>query len=69
MVYKVSYVIQGGNIPGAIKNEAQMPQIGMRVKVGSRLYCVVEVYEMMPPRDGIQFIHAVVAVDHEVAVL
>lgn len=68
MVYKVSYVVQGGNIPGAIKNEAHMPQIGMRVKVGSRVFRVVEVYEMMPPHEGIQFIHAVVAVEQEVAV-
>ncbi|MCU0480602.1 MAG: hypothetical protein MUE54_05245 [Anaerolineae bacterium] len=68
MVYKVSYVVQGGNIPGAIKNESHMPQVGMRVKVGSRVFRVVEVYEMMPAREGVQFIHAVIAVEHEVAV-
>ncbi|MCL4252808.1 MAG: hypothetical protein KJ043_03400 [Anaerolineae bacterium] len=67
MVYKVSYVIQGGNLPGAIRNETEMPKLGMRVKVGSYIFRVVEVYEMMPPRDGTQFIHVVVASEHDVA--
>lgn len=67
MVYKVSYVIQGGNLPGAIRNETEMPKLGMRVKVGSQIFRVVEVYEMMPPRDGTQFIHVVVASEYDVA--
>ena len=67
MIYKVSYVVQGGDFPGAIKNETEMPTIGMRVRVGPRFYRVVEVYEMMPPRDGFQFIHVVVAAEHDVA--
>ncbi len=67
MIYKVSYVIQGGNRPGAIRNETEIPQLGMRVKVGSQIFRVVEVYEMMPPRDGTQFIHVVVASEHDVA--
>ncbi len=66
MIYKVSYVVQGGNLPGAIKNETEMPKIGMRVKVGSRIFRVVEVYEMMPPRDDVQFIHVVVAAERDV---
>lgn len=68
MVYKVSYVVQGGNFTGAIKNETEMPKIGMRMEIGSRLFRVVEVYEMMPPRDDIQFIHAVIAVEQELAI-
>lgn len=67
MTYKVSYVVQGGNLPGAIRHETELPKIGMRVKVGSQIWRIIEVYEMMPPRDGVQFIHVVVASEHDVA--
>jgi len=67
MVYKVSYVVQGGNFPGAIKNETEMPKLGMGIKIGTRWFRVVEVYEMMPPHDDVQFIHAVIAVEQELA--
>lgn len=69
MIYKVSYVVQGGDLPGAIKNETEKPTLGMKVKVGKRIFRVIEVYEMMPPRDGFQFIHAVIAVEQEARAL
>jgi hypothetical protein len=62
MIYKVSYVVQGGEFPGAIKNHSDMPKIGDVVLIGPRKFEIVEVYEMMPPRDDFQFLHATVKV-------
>ena len=68
MIYKVSYVVQGGQYPGAIKNEEEKPRVGGIVVIGPRKFEVIEVYEMMPPRNDFQFLHATVkvAVDSEV---
>jgi hypothetical protein len=67
MMYKVSYVVQGGQYPGAIKNQEEKPEVGGIVVIGPRKFEVIEVYEMMPPRDDFQFLHATVkvAVDSE----
>jgi hypothetical protein len=61
MIYKVSYVVQGGEHPGGIRNEENRPQIGDTVKIGQRVFQIMEIHEMMPPRDGFQFLQAVVA--------
>ena len=60
MVYKVSYVVRGGQYPGCIKNEEDRPEVGNIVMIGPRKFEVVEVHEMMPPRDDFQFLHATV---------
>jgi hypothetical protein len=60
MIYKVSYVVRGGEHPGGIRNEDTRPEVGDTVKIGPRVFQIVEVYEMMPPRDGFQFLHAVI---------
>jgi len=62
MMYKVSYVVQGGQYPGAIKNQEEKPTVGGIVVIGPRKFEVIEVYEMMPPRDDFQFLHATVKV-------
>jgi hypothetical protein len=62
MIYKISYVVQGGQFPGAIKNQAEMPKAGDIVTIGPRKFEIIEVYEMMPPRDDFQFLHATVKV-------
>lgn len=60
MIYKVSYVVQGGEYPGGIKNEEERPEIGKQVQIGPRMFEIVEVFEIMPPRDDFQFLHATV---------
>lgn len=60
MVYKVSYVVIGGEFPGGIKNEIERPNPGDHVQIGPNTFVVVEVHEIMPPRDDFQFLHATV---------
>ena len=60
MIYKVSYVVQGGDYPGGIRNQQQRPEIGELVKIGPKEFEVIEVFEIMPPREDFQFLHATV---------
>ncbi|NJL57674.1 hypothetical protein HC928_23005 [bacterium] len=60
MIYKVSYVVQGGEYPGGIKNQEEKPQVGGKVQIGLKMFEIVEVQEMMPPDDDFQFLHATV---------
>jgi hypothetical protein len=58
MIYKVSYVILGGKHKGGIKNQTERPKVGDHVRFGRGMYEVIEVAEIMPPRDDFQFLHA-----------
>ncbi len=58
MIYKVSYVIVGSDAKGGIKNQIERPQVGDRVRFGRGTYEIIEVKEIMPPRDDFQFLHA-----------
>lgn len=60
MIYKVSYVVVGGNYPGGIKNENEPPKVGSIVQIGRMKFQVTEVHEIIPPRDDFQFLHATV---------
>lgn len=60
MIYKVSYVVKGGKHPGGIKNQLNMPEVGETVLIGPARFEILEVFEMMPPRDDFQFLHATV---------
>lgn len=60
MIYKVSYVVQGGQYPGGIKNEYDKPEVGKLVQIGPMMFEVIEIHEIMPPRDDFQFLHATV---------
>jgi hypothetical protein len=60
MIYKVSYVVIGGEYPGGIKSQYERPQVGDRVKFGRKTFEVTEVQEISPPRDDFQFLHATV---------
>ncbi|NWF68498.1 MAG: hypothetical protein HXY40_05380 [Chloroflexi bacterium] len=60
MIYKVSYVVQGGEYPGGIKNESERPKVGDIVQVGPMMFEVMEIQEIMPPRDDFQFLHATI---------
>ena len=57
MVYKISYVIKGGDNPGAIINAKNAPKIGDHVHLGDGEYEVVEVFDLMPPRGDFHFLH------------
>ena len=60
MIYKVSYVVSGGDYPGGIKNETERPQVGAIVQIGRMKFEVTEVHEIIPPSDDFQFLHATV---------
>jgi hypothetical protein len=60
MIYKVSYVVQGGDYPGGIKNVEEPPKPGSTVQLGLMTFKIVEVHEIMPARDDFQFLHATV---------
>nr|MBN1229915.1 hypothetical protein [Anaerolineae bacterium] len=58
MIYKVSYVVIGGEHPGAIANADEPPKVGDIVKLGRHEFKVLDVMELMPPRGGFAFLHA-----------
>lgn len=58
MIYKVSYVVVGGEHPGAIANVDDPPQVGDRVQLGKHAFEIIEVLELMPPRGEFSFLHA-----------
>ena len=58
MIYKVSYVVLGGQQPGAIRNESARPQTGQRIHLGRKVFEIVEVSNLLPPRDEITYLHA-----------
>lgn len=60
MIYKTSYVVLGGEFPGAIKTETTRPEPGKRVKLGRTSFEVIEVQEISPARDDFQFLHVTV---------
>ena len=60
MIYKVSYVVVGGDFPGGIKNESEKPKVGDVVQIGRIKFKVTEIHEIIPPRDDFQFLHATV---------
>lgn len=60
MRYQVSYVVIGGDHPGAIINELKRPQVGDHVQIGKNTFEVVQVMEVMPPRGDFAFLHATV---------
>lgn len=65
MIYKVSYIVRGGEHPGSIRNEEDRPKIGGTVNIGPDVFEIVEVNEIMPPRDGFQYLTVVVSADGE----
>jgi hypothetical protein len=58
IIYKVSYVVQGSEHPGAIANTEEPPQIGDRVRLGALEFEIVEVMELMPPSGNFHYLHA-----------
>jgi hypothetical protein len=60
VTYKVSYVVIGGEHPGAIVNEFERPRVGDHVEIGKNSFEIVEIYEVMPTRGDFAFLHATV---------
>jgi hypothetical protein len=56
-VYKISYVIQGGQHPGAIVNSEIRPKVGARVQLGERAYVILDVVDLMPARGSFEYLH------------
>jgi len=57
-VYKVSYVIVGTDDPGAIQNQDKTPVPGEKIKLRDKIYEIIEVFELVPPRGEFHYIHA-----------
>ena len=58
MIYKVSFVVQGGTHPGGILNLEDRPQIGQILNIGKQAFEVIEVLEIIPPRGEFAYLHA-----------
>jgi hypothetical protein len=57
VIYKVSYVVVGGSHPGAIINEDEPPKVGDQVRLNGEQFEVVEVVDLLPPRDNFAYLH------------
>jgi hypothetical protein len=57
MNYKISYVVIGEDHPGAILNADEKPKKGDEVRLGDKLFHVVEVINLMPPRGEFNYLH------------
>ena len=58
MIYKVSFVVQGGTHPGGIQNLDERPEKGDILSLGSETFQIVEVMEIIPPRGDFAYLHA-----------
>ncbi len=58
MIYKVSYVVIGGEYPGAVVNQDAPPQEGDIVKLAGQRFRVVEIADLIPPQGDFAYIHA-----------
>ncbi len=56
--YKVSYVVEGGEHPGAILSSDHRPYEGEEIIFGGRLFTVVDVMDLMPAVGDFGFLHA-----------
>lgn len=55
--YKVSFVVAGGEHPGAIINLDKRPEVGDEVTFDERVFEVLEVMELMPTIGNFGFLH------------
>ena len=56
--YTVSYLVQGGEHPGAIITEDAVPEVGNEVTFNGKVFEIIEVVEVVPPTSGFGFLHA-----------
>jgi hypothetical protein len=60
LIYKVSYVVRDGRLPGGIKNETERPEVGNYVKFGRHEFKIIEIEEVMPPSGNFLYLHATI---------
>jgi hypothetical protein len=58
MIYKVSFVVQGGTHPGGIQNLEERPEVGDKLSLGGGVFEIIEVLEIIPPRGNFAYLHA-----------
>jgi hypothetical protein len=58
MIYKVSFVVQGGSHPGGIQNLDERPTVGDVLTLSDREFEIIEVMELVPPRGDYAYLHA-----------
>lgn len=58
MIYKVSFVVQGGTHAGGIQNLDERPEAGDQLTLGGQKFEIVEVLEIIPPRGNFAYLHA-----------
>lgn len=58
MIYKVSYVIVGGQHRGMVVNQAEAPQVGYHIELDEQTCEVIEVQELVPPMGDFAYLHA-----------
>lgn len=58
VIYKVSYVVEGGEHPGAIINIDYEPSVGDQVTFGEKVFEITDIQELMPPMGDFGFLHA-----------
>jgi hypothetical protein len=58
MIYKVSFVVQGGSHPGSIQNLDKRPEVGETLTLDHRQFEITEVLEIIPPRGEFAYLHA-----------
>jgi len=56
--YKVSFVVVGGQHPGAIMTVEKRPEVGDHIAFNGSVYTITEVMELMPPVGNFGFLHA-----------
>jgi hypothetical protein len=57
IIYKISYVILGGDHPGAIVNSATRPNVGDCVDLGNQKFIVEEIVDLLPSRGKFHYLH------------
>ncbi len=57
MIYKVSFVIIGRPHPGEIVNMDTEPRAGDQIELGSEMFEITEVVELIPPRGEFAYLH------------
>lgn len=56
--YKVSYVVEGGEHPGAIINIDEKPTVGEELTFDGHVFEILEIVELTPPVGKFGFLHA-----------
>jgi len=57
MIYKVSYVVIGGQHRGMIANQDEAPQVGQHIELAGLMCEILEVQELVPPLEDFAYLH------------